>query len=194
MSSNPINRSHHSIIEGHQVGQARSALGEATLAVSNHLKSSSYVPSIASRRIRSMIFPGTEVRESLPWRTRLIESMLIGISHRHCSSSHCLSGPPMTWHPSICVSPAVSPEEENEELTSGSKECNPPTSQRSPLSQCDISLDRSVPHSQSEKQAEPESKESLPDVQLSDSFPYTKCWPHPHALSHALAWAVGVQT
>ena len=142
-----------------------------------------------------MIFPGPEVRQKLPWTTRLIESMLIGISRRHSSSSHCLFGPPMTWHPSVCVSPAVSPEEnttlENEELTSGSKECNPAISQRSPLSQCDISLDMSVPHSQSEKQAEPETKESLPDVQLSDSFPYTKCCPQPHALSHALVWAVG---
>ena len=30
-------RFHHSIIEGHQIGQAQSALGEAMLAVSNHL-------------------------------------------------------------------------------------------------------------------------------------------------------------
>ena len=35
--SSPVNRSHHSIIEGHQIGQAQSALGEAMLAVSNHL-------------------------------------------------------------------------------------------------------------------------------------------------------------
>ncbi len=34
----PIHQSHHSIIEGHQIGQARSTLGEAMLAVSNHLK------------------------------------------------------------------------------------------------------------------------------------------------------------
>jgi len=39
----PNQRSHHSIIEGHQIGQARSALGEAMLAVSDHLFIS-YVP------------------------------------------------------------------------------------------------------------------------------------------------------
>ena len=39
----PVHRSHHSIIEGHQIGQAQSALGEAMLAVSNHLFVS-YVP------------------------------------------------------------------------------------------------------------------------------------------------------
>jgi len=33
----PVHRSRHSIIEGHQIGQARSALGEAMLAVSYHL-------------------------------------------------------------------------------------------------------------------------------------------------------------
>jgi len=33
----PIRQSRNSIIEGHQIGQARSALGEAMLAVSNHL-------------------------------------------------------------------------------------------------------------------------------------------------------------
>ena len=32
-----IHRCRHSIIEGHQIGNAQSALGEATLAVSNHL-------------------------------------------------------------------------------------------------------------------------------------------------------------
>ena len=31
----PIYRSHHSIIEGHQIGQAQSALGEAMLVVSD---------------------------------------------------------------------------------------------------------------------------------------------------------------
>ena len=35
--SSPIHRSHHSIIEVHQIDQARSALGEAMLAVSSHL-------------------------------------------------------------------------------------------------------------------------------------------------------------
>jgi len=39
----PIHQSHHSIIEGHQIGQAQSALGEAMLAVSNYLFIS-YVP------------------------------------------------------------------------------------------------------------------------------------------------------
>ena len=39
----PIHRSRHSIVEGHQIGQARSVLVEATLAVSNHLFIS-YVP------------------------------------------------------------------------------------------------------------------------------------------------------
>jgi len=33
----PIHRSHRSIVEGHQIGQVRSALGEAMLAVLNHL-------------------------------------------------------------------------------------------------------------------------------------------------------------
>ena len=33
----PVYQSHHSIIEGHQIGQARPALGEAMLAVSDHL-------------------------------------------------------------------------------------------------------------------------------------------------------------
>ena len=33
----PIHRIRHFIIEGHQIGQAQSALGEAMLAVSNHL-------------------------------------------------------------------------------------------------------------------------------------------------------------
>ena len=32
----PIHQSHHSITEGHQIGQARAALGEAVLAESNH--------------------------------------------------------------------------------------------------------------------------------------------------------------
>ena len=39
----PVHRSRNFIIEGHQIGQARSALGEAMLAVSNHLFIS-YVP------------------------------------------------------------------------------------------------------------------------------------------------------
>ena len=39
----PIHQSRHSIIEGHQIGQARSGLGEAMLAVSNYLFIS-YVP------------------------------------------------------------------------------------------------------------------------------------------------------
>ena len=33
----PVHQSQHRIIEGHQIGQARSALGEAMLAVSNRL-------------------------------------------------------------------------------------------------------------------------------------------------------------
>jgi len=48
----------HSIVEGHKVGQAGPGLGEAMLAVSNCLP----VFSMASGRICSMIFPGTEVR------------------------------------------------------------------------------------------------------------------------------------
>ena len=39
----PIHQSRHSIIEDYQIGQARSALGEAMLAVSNQLFIS-YVP------------------------------------------------------------------------------------------------------------------------------------------------------
>ena len=39
----PVHQRHHSIIEGHQIDQAQSALGEAMLAVSNHLFIS-YVP------------------------------------------------------------------------------------------------------------------------------------------------------
>jgi len=33
----PVHRSCHSMTEGHQIGQAQSALSEAMLAVSNHL-------------------------------------------------------------------------------------------------------------------------------------------------------------
>ena len=39
----PVHQSHNSITEGHQIGQERSALGETTLAVLNHLFVS-YVP------------------------------------------------------------------------------------------------------------------------------------------------------
>ena len=40
----PIHQCHHSIIEGHQIGQAKSALGEAMLTVSDHLFVSYVVP------------------------------------------------------------------------------------------------------------------------------------------------------
>jgi len=60
-SSSLVHQCSHSIIESHKVGQAGLALGEAMLTVS-FTSLSSMCLSIASRRICSMIFPGTEMR------------------------------------------------------------------------------------------------------------------------------------
>ena len=60
--SSLIHQNSHSIIEGYKVGQACFSLGETLLAVSNPTTVSSMCLDIASRKICSIIIPGTEVR------------------------------------------------------------------------------------------------------------------------------------